>query len=189
MGSTWGPEGPPEEAYSRVTNPERFQPLIPYTEELIARLESDFVVLRREGSEVDALFRPRKFSRPSVQLVPTDGTAAPMAFGFLPFPGISVLVGRWLEPTFPHCGCDACDETAGEAEAELMQLVDDVVHGRLIEYVEIPAVGDGWLGSRQGGPGRHEGGSTRIPRKEAKSLVARAGGKYFDYGPWPKREL
>ena len=38
----WGIEGPPDEAYSRVTNPERFQPLHAAATELLDRLEREF---------------------------------------------------------------------------------------------------------------------------------------------------
>ena len=41
-GDKWGIEGPPKEAYSRVTNPERFQPLHGATTELLDRLEREF---------------------------------------------------------------------------------------------------------------------------------------------------
>ena len=50
----WGIEGPPPEAYSRVTNPERFQPLHSFAEGLVARLEARFDVERTEGYGLDA---------------------------------------------------------------------------------------------------------------------------------------
>jgi hypothetical protein len=40
----WGREGPPPEAYSRVTNPERFQPLHALALQLIDRVEASFKV-------------------------------------------------------------------------------------------------------------------------------------------------
>ena len=44
-GDRWGIEGPPEEAYSRVTNPERFQLLhAAAAMELLDRLEREFIV-------------------------------------------------------------------------------------------------------------------------------------------------
>ena len=52
-GNRWGIEGPPEEAYSRVTNPERFQPLHDAALELLDRLEREFAVERLEGSGGD----------------------------------------------------------------------------------------------------------------------------------------
>ena len=49
----WGPEGPPKEAYSRVTNPERFLPLHAAAMELLDRLEREFAVDRLEGHDAD----------------------------------------------------------------------------------------------------------------------------------------
>ena len=49
MGRKWGVEDPPEEAYSRVTNPERFLPLHGSVERLLGRLEATFDVEREEG--------------------------------------------------------------------------------------------------------------------------------------------
>jgi hypothetical protein len=54
MGSRWGPEGPPHEAYSRVTNPERFAPLHELAVETLTQLESKFDVMRMEGVDIDA---------------------------------------------------------------------------------------------------------------------------------------
>ena len=48
-GDRWGIEGPPEEVYSRVTNPERFQPLHAAATELLDRLEREFGVERLAG--------------------------------------------------------------------------------------------------------------------------------------------
>ena len=49
----WGIEGAPKEAYSRVTNPERFQPLHDAATELLDRLEREFAVERLEGRDAD----------------------------------------------------------------------------------------------------------------------------------------
>ena len=40
-GGRWGPEGPPPEAYSRVTDAERFRPLHGAMWEIIGRLARD----------------------------------------------------------------------------------------------------------------------------------------------------
>ena len=71
-GSRWGPEGPPDEAYSRVTNPERFLPLHAAMLGIIDRLENDFEVERRR-----VMVWMRKLergamdlARPSVRLSP-----------------------------------------------------------------------------------------------------------------------
>jgi len=47
--SRWGPDGPPPEAYSRVTDAERFRQLHDIALALIARLASTFDVDGRDG--------------------------------------------------------------------------------------------------------------------------------------------
>jgi hypothetical protein len=49
----WERYGPAPEAYSRVTNPERFRPLHTFMVELICRLEAAFDVERLEGYGLD----------------------------------------------------------------------------------------------------------------------------------------
>ena len=71
--SRWGPDGPPEEAYSRVTDAGRFAPLHDAADEMIARLESDFDVERDEGWGLDdELEEKLTCARPSVRLSPVD---------------------------------------------------------------------------------------------------------------------
>ena len=45
----WGPDGPPPEAYSRVTNSIRFRPLHDFALTLLAQLHASFAVDRMEG--------------------------------------------------------------------------------------------------------------------------------------------
>ena len=71
-GNRWGIEGPPEEAYSRVTDPERFQPLHDAALELLDRLEREFAVERLEGSGGDDELGGRSHVRPTIRLVPHD---------------------------------------------------------------------------------------------------------------------
>lgn len=49
----WGPDGPPDEAYSRVTEPERFLPLVDWTPDLLSRLEDEYDVVREEAYAID----------------------------------------------------------------------------------------------------------------------------------------
>ena len=44
----WGVEGSPDDAYSRVTEPERFRPLHDWALEALARLQTDYDVIRDE---------------------------------------------------------------------------------------------------------------------------------------------
>src|SRR5215510_11051371 len=59
----------PPEAYSRVTNPERFRPLHTLMG-LIGRLEAAFDVERFEGFGLDSDLEAGELARPSVRLVP-----------------------------------------------------------------------------------------------------------------------
>ena len=123
--SRWGDEGPPEEAYGRVTDPERFAPLHDAALEMIGRLEADFDVQRVEGYGLDEeLESKRGLARPSVRLSPADPEAAPITVVFTDFPGLFVRFGRWKEELFPVCGCDACDETAESGIESLIEKVD-----------------------------------------------------------------
>ena len=52
-GHRWGAAGPPLEAYSRVTNPERFACLHNTAAELLDRLEREFAAEREEAYGLD----------------------------------------------------------------------------------------------------------------------------------------
>ncbi len=45
----WSGEGPPDDAYSRITEPERFGPLHGWALEAVARLQTEYVVTLDEG--------------------------------------------------------------------------------------------------------------------------------------------
>ena len=98
----WGPGGPPPEAYSRVTNAERFQPLHAAMLEIIGRLENDFEVERKDGYGLDdELERGLDLASPSVRLSPRDADAAPITVVFTAYPGLHLRVGRWHARAFP----------------------------------------------------------------------------------------
>jgi hypothetical protein len=87
--------GPPDEdAYERVTNPERFIPLHPAAEAIVARLESRYEVERIDLDDVveDGVVR-------QVQLLPSAG--APLTIRWTTFPGLHVRYGRWHDESFP----------------------------------------------------------------------------------------
>ena len=97
----WGFTGPPPEAYSRVTNPDRFSPLHSFVLDLLARLEAEFNVTRVEGYGIDAELEARGVVRPTVKLAPSDAGAAPITVAFSAFPGLAVRFGRWKLDFFP----------------------------------------------------------------------------------------
>ena len=139
----WGSDGPPPEAYSRVTNPERVRPLHDFALMLLAQLDASFAVDRIEGYGLDSELEVGDLARPSVRLVPRDSKAAPLAVAFTTFPGLKVRAGHWCTAAFPVCGCDACDETASNETARLSEMIDDVVAGRFREAIAMPPVGEG----------------------------------------------
>ena len=147
----WGSEGPPEEAYSRVTDAARFAPLHDAATEMFDRLEAEYEVERVEGSGLDDELEERlTCARPSVRLSAVDPAAAPITVVFSDFPGLHIRFGRWSTDLFPVCGCDACDESAEDEIERLTMMVDSVTTGGFREVVRCPAlpfVGDGWLKS------------------------------------------
>ncbi|MDA1128514.1 MAG: DUF6226 family protein [Chloroflexi bacterium] len=100
----WGSEGPPPEAYSRITNPERFAPVPEFAGELLNRLEAEFAVERTEGYGLDPELESGELARPGVRLTPADADAAPIIIIFTAFPGLRVRFGRWYTNPFPSCG-------------------------------------------------------------------------------------
>ena len=190
-GDRWGIEGPPEEAYSRVTNPERFQPLHAAATELLDRLEREFSVERVEGPDADDELGRYSLARPPVRLVPHDLQAAPIVVAFTEFPGLRFRFGSWRTEPFPDCGCDACDETADVSIEEMTKMVEAVVSGGFREAMRTPPLrGDGWQESEfqfndcHGGFSRSRG---RVPRSRALEMT---GGKLdvtLDWKPWTRR--
>ena len=147
-GYRWGPEGPPPEAYSRVTDSERCRQLHSHMLSILERLEKTFDVERVEGSDLDDEETDRlKVVRPSMSLTPRDPAAAPISVGFTAFPGLDVRLGRWYKELFPVCGCDACDDSAEDLIDDLDQIVDAVTAGRFREAIHLPRVpfiGEAW---------------------------------------------
>jgi hypothetical protein len=187
--SRWGPEGPPDEAYSRVTNPERFRPLHDIALGLIDNLSATCYVERHDGYGIDDELEKIELERPVIKLVPHDASAAPLVFAFTTFPGIRVRFGYWRMDGFPPCGCDACDETADGEAGQLSRIVDAVTAGRFRETVHLPFLGDGFYESRFWWD---DGGSMsnreRIDRSRARQMLALMEGASRDWKPWPHRE-
>lgn len=130
---------PPDPAYSRVTNAERFRPLHAAMLEMLGRLERDFDVERTERHRRDAELVPGlNLERPQVRLSPLDPDAAPIAVVFSTFPGLHVRCGRWYREPFPSCGCDACDASADGEIERLTGMVDDVVAGGFARRSDVP---------------------------------------------------
>jgi len=177
--STPFPDPPPLEAYSRVTDPERFAPLHPLALDLLERLEAEYEVRRTTASEA---------AGPSVTLTPAARRAAPVSVAFTPFPGLVVRCGHWLEDRFPSCGCDACRESADGEGERLRWTIGEVVAGRFAEEVRVPLLRSGsrrwWLGA----PDRRasSGGWERLSRAGARALRGDRPAR-VEWEPWTRR--
>ena len=112
-GNRWD-GSPPEDAYSRTSNLERYAPLHTVAEALIAHLCAEY------QAEVVETTSPE--GERTVELVPANSDGAPIKLRFTDFPGIEVFVGEsgWMRPS---CGCDACDETWEESADDMERFV------------------------------------------------------------------
>ncbi len=91
----WGREGPPEEAYSRVTEPERFRPLHEWALELVSRLQANYEVALEVGNGLDTQLELVPLPRESIRITPLRDSSAPITITFTDFPGLAFRFGRW----------------------------------------------------------------------------------------------
>jgi Family of unknown function (DUF6226) len=187
-GNQWAHAGPPLEAYSRVTNPERFASLHDVAAELLDRLDLEFDAERAEGYGLDPeLEEGVKLSRPSVILVPKDVSAAPIVVAFTAFPGVLVRFGRWCTAAFPTCGCDACDEaTEGETE-RLRSMIDNLTAGRFREAIRIPAEGAAWKEWEFWSAAGRCAQKSQLDPPRARQLIAARDRSLYEWGAWGRR--
>ena len=179
----------PAEAYSRVTNPERFASLHPYAEDLLSRLSSEYEVEREEGYELTPAIVREHVIRPTIRLTPRNALEAPVQVSFSDFPGLEVRVGRWYGDRFPSCGCDACDEQVESSLRNLSFLIESAVAGNLREELQVPRLlGDAWqiteIGEAPGGP--RQASRTRVARSDALRMI-QSGNPRIKWEPWSPR--
>lgn len=166
-GDRWGPEGPPEEAYSRVTRDlaTLYAPVVDAARGTVDELASHYDVDRRpadrtelarvEGCVSDAL--------EATVLRPRSDDRSPLVVGVCDLPGVHLAFGRWASERLPACGCDACDETPEDLLEQLAK-VRDLVVGGFAEWVRRES-GQWWLG-HQTLDGSSEGSLDRAERRE-----------------------
>jgi len=143
FGHRWGADGPPADAYSVVTHPERFGPLVTVADALVAYLNSKFDVTIE--TDVTASDREPKPSIPpnpnrsavtrTVKVTPNRRDAAGLTIIYTSFPSIEVQAGVFFAEPFPDCGCDACDDEWSGVADHLESVVLAVVHGTFSETV------------------------------------------------------
>lgn len=183
----WGPVGLAPEAYSRVTNPERFAALHDFADALLNRLEREFAVERVEDYGLDPELDSGELVRPSVRLSPVDADAAPILFTFTAFPGVTARFGRWYCRSFPSCGCDACDETADGEANRLESSINEVTTGRFREEIRLPFFGKAVQTLELWGLRGNSGSPLRIKRSKARQLLAASDRSLYEWKAWPVR--
>ncbi len=131
----WGVEGPPDDAYSRVTEPERFGPLHDWAIGVVARLQTEYEVTLEEGKGMDAELERSPLAKSTLRLTPLQDSCAPITIAFTDFPALAVRAGRWLTDRFPSYGCDACEEMPDEEFEGFTELLSAAVAGRFGAYI------------------------------------------------------
>jgi Family of unknown function (DUF6226) len=147
---------PPDDSYSRVSNPDRFAPLQTIADALIEHLRATY--------RVDVAPLAKSATTKVVAVTPKRADAAPLLFRFTDFPGIEVRAGVRCSLFFPRCGCDACDETWEDKADELEGLVFAVTDGTFSERIAPTSDGMATVGYSIRPPGRTgiSGGSLRV---------------------------
>ena len=138
-GSRWA-GSPPDDAYSRVSNPDRFAPLQTVAEALIEHLRAAFGVDIAELAESTTTSGTSGTSGTTkvLTVTPQPADAAPLVFRFTNFPDVEIRAGVRFREAFPSCGCDACDETWDNAADEMERLVLAVTDGKFSERIALP---------------------------------------------------
>jgi len=110
-GYPWGPEGPPAEAYSRVTRDlgTLYAPLAGAGQDAVRRLAVEYDVIAQDVPHSERT----RFERivEAIALVPRDGSTPTVTIGWTDLPGLTVRLGEDGTAAVPPCGCDACAES------------------------------------------------------------------------------
>ena len=183
MSWDWGPEGPPPEAYERITDPERFRGLHQAARTLLDDLEARYEVDREYFLDHTRPSGPE----PGERLVPHAPGASPLAVTYAESPGLLIYTGHQRRGAhIPVCACDACDETLETCLDQLPQLIGPVVAGTFGESVVIE---DGrwyhhvwrtWSAGRSSGTGL-------IDEEQAKALLELMPAGEASWQPWTPR--
>ncbi|MFP3881888.1 MAG: DUF6226 family protein [Actinomycetota bacterium] len=128
-------ERPPDDAYGRVTNPDRFEPVVDAARRLVEQLSSDYQVTVDSRMGGFSIGSHDWGETDSETIDVTPGAGAPISIVFTSFPGVLIRFGEWEAQAFPPCGCDACDEDPDWVVERMRELVGSVVRGRFEEQL------------------------------------------------------
>ncbi|MBO0980912.1 DUF6226 family protein [Microbacterium sp. SD291] len=134
-GSRWGDASPPDEAYSRVSHPERFAPVLSVVDALVDHLETWYVVDvdRRAGGPGERVLHLRPATGAAITITATVES-------------VGIEAGALFRDSAPGCTCDACDESAETVAAHLEQTLLAIAAGGLREV--FPVGRQRWLHTR-----------------------------------------
>ena len=181
MGRRWGPDGPPPEAYSRFSDPERYRPLLAEVDRLVGELERTYDV--RVDRAATWPVEPHEALERVVRVEPARGAALVLAVGEPP--RVLAWSGHWSgDGRFPACGCDACDETADDVVEHLRGWVASVVLGRSTERLSR------WPRERRttrSWPGGGTGSGSPLDRERFQQLAGLAPPGEHVWPAWPPR--
>lgn len=172
-------ERPPDEAYGRVTNPDRFEPVVAAARRLVEQLSSDYQVTvdsRVGGFRIGS----HDWGEPDSETVDvTPDAGAPISIVFTNFPAVFIRFGEWEAQAFPPCGCDACDEDPDWVVEQMGELVGSVVDGRFEEQLTRLSLRASFLG-----PWGDSTRETRLDRSEWESYGQPGVHRWPE---WPRR--
>lgn len=133
---------PPDDSYSRVSNPERFAPLHTIGDALIGHLQSAYRVDVAAPATSSTTKADGYTTTKIISVTPERADAAPLVFDFTDFPGVVIRAGVRYGAAFPPCGCDACDESWPQVADDMERLVFAVTNGRFSERITLPTQKD-----------------------------------------------
>ncbi|KQY55937.1 hypothetical protein ASD11_15735 [Aeromicrobium sp. Root495] len=168
MDDRWGEDGPPDEAYSRVTRDvaEVTAGLGRWAEALPARLVETYDAVTREPTDEERALVTRSGVRPDVRVVePSDPAASRVVIATSQSEewgwSVTLGLGRLVVETVPTCLCDACDEESEDLVEMLEEQYLDAATQGFVEFRKRQRRTSGWM---EHGFRWADGGSSSAPR-------------------------
>ena len=182
MGDRWGADGPPDEAYERVTRDlfEEFAGLHAGVAELVDRLAHTYDVARRPATAAE--LKPFAGAVAGTVLTPATPGTADLLVAYVvaeDCPDVCFGYGPHWRAGCVQCGCDACDEDLADA----VGVAEDALYGVASGLSEWVQWSDGHV---EVGQEYRSGGGSQVSRLEPEE--ARADGYLTDqrreWSPW-----